>query len=139
MPDWACLNLRIFHLEFFNQRSSVLIQHSTYYNSNIQYIATDTPRGYNSSIVNKELKRKIQRQLKVIEGQVRGLEKMVAEDKYCIDVITQASAIRNSISSAEEKLLENHLSTCAVKQMKGKNQDKAIKEILSVYKIAKRK
>jgi DNA-binding FrmR family transcriptional regulator len=89
--------------------------------------------------VNKELKRKIQRQLKVIEGQVRGLEKMVAEDKYCIDVITQASAIRNSISSAEEKLLENHLSTCAVKQMKGKNQDKAIKEILSVYKIAKRK
>jgi DNA-binding FrmR family transcriptional regulator len=54
-------------------------------------------------------------------------------------VITQASAIRNSLGSVEEKILENHLGTCAVKQMKGKNQDTAIKEILSVYKLAKRK
>jgi DNA-binding FrmR family transcriptional regulator len=89
--------------------------------------------------VKKELKSKVERQLKVIEGQVRGLQKMVAEDKYCIDVITQASAIRNSLGSVEEKVLENHLGTCAVQQMKGKNQDKAIKEILSVYKLAKRK
>jgi len=89
--------------------------------------------------VKTELKTKIERQLKVIEGQVRGLQKMVAEDKYCIDVITQTSAIRNSLGSVEEKMLESHLSTCAVKQMKGKGQDKAIKEILSVYKLAKRK
>jgi len=89
--------------------------------------------------VKKELKIKIERQLKVIEGQVRGLQKMVAEDKYCIDVITQTSAIRNSLGAVEEKMLESHLSTCAVTQMKGKNQDKAIKEILAVYKLAKRK
>jgi len=89
--------------------------------------------------VNKELKTKIERQLKVIEGQVRGLQKMVAEDKYCIDVITQTSAVRNSLGSVEEKMLESHLSTCAVKQMKGKNAEKAIKEILSVYQLAKRK
>jgi DNA-binding FrmR family transcriptional regulator len=89
--------------------------------------------------VNKELKTKIERQLKVIEGQVRGLQKMVAEDQYCIAVITQASAIRNSLGSVEEKILENHLGTCAVKQMKGKNQAQAIAEILSVYKSAKRK
>jgi DNA-binding FrmR family transcriptional regulator len=54
-------------------------------------------------------------------------------------VITQTSAIRNSLGSVEEKILESHLSTCAVKQMKGKGQDKAIQEILSVYKLAKRK
>jgi len=89
--------------------------------------------------VNKELKTKIERQLKVILGQVRGLQKMVAEDKYCIDVITQTSAVRNSLGSVEEKMLENHLSTCAVKQMKGKNAEKAVKEILAVYKLAKRK
>lgn len=87
----------------------------------------------------KELKNKIERHLKIIEGQVRGLQKMVAEDQYCIDVITQASAIRNSLGSVEERVLENHLGTCAVKQMKGKNRDKAIKEIVSVYKLAKRK
>jgi len=89
--------------------------------------------------VNQEIKNKIERQLKVIEGQVRGLQKMVAEDEYCINVITQASAIRNSLGSVEEKMLENHLSTCAVTQMKGQNQATAIKEILSVYKLAKRK
>jgi DNA-binding FrmR family transcriptional regulator len=89
--------------------------------------------------VNQTLKTKISRQLKVIEGQVRGLQKMVAEDKYCIDVITQTSAIRNSLSSVEEKMLENHLSTCVVTQMKGQNQAVAVKEILAVYKLAKRK
>ena len=87
----------------------------------------------------KELKSKVERQLKVIEGQVRGLQKMVAEDKYCIDVITQTSAIRNSLSSVEEKMLENHLGTCVVTQMQGKNKNKAIAEVLSVYKLAKRK
>ena len=86
-----------------------------------------------------ELKSKIERQLKVIEGQVRGLQKMVAEDKYCIDVITQTSAIRNSLGSVEEKMLESHLGTCVVTQMQGKNKNKAIAEVLSVYKLAKRK
>jgi len=89
--------------------------------------------------VKTELKRKIERQLKVIEGQMRGLQKMVAEDQYCIDVITQTSAIRNSLSSVEEKMLKSHLSTCVVKQMQGKNKNQAIAEVLSVYKLAKRK
>lgn len=83
--------------------------------------------------------RKIIRQLKTIEGQVRGLQQMVEDDKYCIDVITQASAIRNSLSSVEEKILESHLNTCAVSQMKGKQREKAVTEILKVYKLAKRK
>jgi len=89
--------------------------------------------------VNKELKNKIAQQLKVIEGQVRGLQKMVAEDKYCVDVITQTSAVRNSLSSVEGKILESHLHTCVGDQMQGQNKDKAIKEILAVYKLAKKK
>ena len=100
--------------------------------------APETPWGY-TRIVKKELKSKVERQLKVIEGQVRGLQKMIAEDKYCIAVSTQTSAIRNSLSSVEEKMLENHLSTCVVIQMQGKNKNKAIAEVLSVYKLAKRK
>lgn len=89
--------------------------------------------------MNEAGQKKIIKQLKTIEGQVRGLQQMIADDKYCIDVITQASAIRNSLSSVEEKILESHLNTCAVSQMKGEKQDKAIKEILAVYKLAKRK
>ena len=60
-------------------------------------IAHETPWGYTDN-VKKELKSNIERKLKVFEGQVRGLQKMVTEDKYCVDIITQTSAIRNSLS-----------------------------------------
>jgi len=85
-----------------------------------------------------EQKSKVARQLKIIEGQIRGLQKMVAEDQYCIDVITQVSAIRHSLSSVEGKVLESHLHSCVVKQMHGTDKNKAINEILSVYKLAKK-
>jgi len=86
-----------------------------------------------------EIHQKLTRQLKIIEGQVRGLQKMVTEDKYCIDIITQTSAIRNSLGSIEEKVLENHLTTCVVEQMRGAGKEQAISEVLAVYKLAKKK
>jgi DNA-binding FrmR family transcriptional regulator len=85
-----------------------------------------------------DVKSKVTRQLKVIEGQVRGLQKMVAEDTYCVDVITQATAVRNSLSSVEGRILESHLRTCVVKQMQEEHTDKAVAEILAVYKLAKK-
>jgi DNA-binding FrmR family transcriptional regulator len=86
-----------------------------------------------------EVKKRVGRRLKIIEGQVRGLEKMIDEDEYCIDVITQASAIRHALSSVEDLMLENHLEQHAQHQMKGKESKKAMKEIMSVYKLAKKK
>jgi len=86
-----------------------------------------------------DIQQKAVRQLKIIEGQVRGLQKMITEDKYCIDIITQSSAVRNSLGSVEEKILEEHLTTCTVKQMQGTGKKKAITEILAVYKLAKKK
>jgi len=85
-----------------------------------------------------EIKAKVTRQLKVIAGQVRGLQKMVAEDEYCVDIITQLSAVRNSLSSVEGKVLESHLTTCVVEQMQGRNKAQAIAEVLLVYKLAKK-
>jgi len=73
--------------------------------------------------------------LKKIEGQVRGLQKMIAEDRYCIDVITQTSAVRNALRSFEDVILENHLQTCAAAQMKAGLVKKATQEILKVYKL----
>ncbi len=86
-----------------------------------------------------DVKRKLGKRLKIIEGQVRGLQKMIAEDAYCIDTITQASAVRQALSAVEDVLLENHLSTHVIEQMKGGSQAKAIREILAVYKVSKRK
>ncbi len=89
--------------------------------------------------MNSTLKKKLNRRLKIIEGQIRGLQKMVNEDAYCVDVITQTSAIRNALSSVEDLMLENHLSTHVVEQMKGGKHKIAINEILAVYKLSKKK
>jgi len=87
----------------------------------------------------QDVKRKVLRRLKTIEGQVRGLEKLVENDTYCIDIITQTSAVRSALSAVEDAMLENHLATHVVEQMKGSSQAKAVREILSVYKISKKK
>jgi len=85
----------------------------------------------------KESEKKLNNRLKRIEGQIRGLQKMVEEDKYCIDVITQTSAIRSALKSVEDVLLESHLSTCVVSQIKSGKEKKAVEEILKVYKLKK--
>ncbi|XKT74802.1 MAG: metal-sensitive transcriptional regulator [Patescibacteria group bacterium UBA2163] len=86
-----------------------------------------------------DIQKQVQNRLKRIEGQVRGLQKMVEEEKYCVDIITQTSAVRKALSAVEDSMLENHLSTHVVEQMKSGNSKKAIEEILSVYKLSKRK
>lgn len=86
-----------------------------------------------------ETKTKVTRYLKIIEGQVRGLQKMVSEDKYCIDIITQSSAIRSALSNVEDAMLENHLSEHVIHQMKHGQEEQAIEEIISVFKKAKKK
>lgn len=85
----------------------------------------------------KSNKKSVGNRLKRIEGQIRGLQKMVEEDKYCIDVITQTSAIRNALKSVEDVLLEGHLSSCVVNQVKTGKEKKAVEEILKVYKLKK--
>ncbi len=87
----------------------------------------------------KEIKDRLRNRLKRVEGQVRGLRKMVEEEKYCIDVITQSSAIRSALSAVEDLMLENHLSEHVIHQMKQGQSDRAVEEIISVFKKAKKK
>jgi DNA-binding FrmR family transcriptional regulator len=87
----------------------------------------------------KEIKNKVSRRLKIISGQVRGLEKMVDEDAYCIDIVTQASAIKHAMSSVEDLVLENHLSTCVIEQAKKGQYKKITEEVIAAYKLSKKK
>lgn len=86
-----------------------------------------------------EIKKKVIRRLKLVEGQVRGLQKMVEEEKYCVDVITQSSAIKEALSGVEDLMLENHLSTHVIEQIQSGKNSKAISEILKVYRLAHKK
>ncbi|OGY54266.1 MAG: hypothetical protein A2912_04465 [Candidatus Buchananbacteria bacterium RIFCSPLOWO2_01_FULL_40_23b] len=79
------------------------------------------------------------RRLRVAGGQIKGLEKMVEQDKYCIDIIHQSLAVKKALSSFEDFILENHLSAHVVKQIKSGKSKKAIDEILSIYRLSKRK
>ena len=83
--------------------------------------------------------KKILRRLKIIEGQVRGLQKMILDEKYCIAIITQTSAVKKALSRVEDVILEDHLSSCAVTQIKSKRESQTVKEILEVYKLSKSK
>jgi len=87
----------------------------------------------------KEIKNSITNRLRRVEGQVRGLQKMVDEDQYCIDIITQSSAIRSALSAVEDLMLENHLSEHVIHQMKQGQEKKAVDEIISVFKKSKKK
>jgi DNA-binding FrmR family transcriptional regulator len=81
---------------------------------------------------------KLIRRLKIVEGQLRGLQEMILKDTYCIDVITQTSAAKQALSNIEDVLLENHLSHCALNQIKSGNEKKAITEILKVYQLKRK-
>ena len=85
-----------------------------------------------------ERKKKLQNRLKRIEGQIRGLQQLVEKDTYCIDVITQTSAIKSALSGVEDLLLENHLDTCASNQIRSGNISKAKQEILAVYRLKRK-
>ena len=83
-------------------------------------------------------KSRIVRRLKLLEGQVRGLQKMVENDTYCIDVITQTSAVKQGLSNVEDLLLENRLGGCILNQVKSGQTSKAKEEILKVYKLKRK-
>lgn len=81
----------------------------------------------------------MQNRLRRIEGQVRGLQKMVDDEQYCVEIITQSSAVRSALSAVEDLMLENHLSEHVIHQIKQGQEKKAVGEIISIFKKAKKK
>ncbi len=83
----------------------------------------------------KRNNKKLINRLRIIEGQVRGLQTMIAQQAYCIDIITQTSAVKQALSGVEDALMESHLDTCVVGQVKKGKAAKAKAEILKVYRL----
>ena len=86
-----------------------------------------------------DIRKQVLSNLNRIEGQIRGLKRLVEEETYCIDVITQTQAVKGAISSVEDRLLREHLQTCAVSQIKKNNTQKMVDEVMKVYQVSKRK
>lgn len=79
-------------------------------------------------------KQQLLNRLKRVEGQVRGVHQMVENDRYCVDILHQISAIQSAMNKVSLALLEDHTHHCVVKAIKGKDGDEAIKELMSVMK-----
>ena len=74
------------------------------------------------------------RRLRSIEGQVRGILRMVEEDQYCIDILTQISAVRAALNTVGMAILRRHVETCVAETIKdgGANQKEIIDELMKV-------
>jgi DNA-binding FrmR family transcriptional regulator len=89
----------------------------------------------------KEIKASALKRLKRIEGQVRGLARMVEEDRYCIDIVTQISAVRAALRRAEEEVLRDHVAHCvegAIASGNAGEQRRKIAELMDVIGRADR-
>ena len=86
-----------------------------------------------SKIRTEEDKRKLLNRLKRIEGQVRGIQVMIKDDRYCGDIIIQLSAVSNAIKSIANIMLDDHMHTCVIDQVKN-NDYTGIDEVVELFK-----
>ncbi|WP_414483044.1 metal-sensing transcriptional repressor [Selenomonas sp.] len=84
----------------------------------------------------KEYKCLISR-LKRIEGQVRGVTKMVEDDRYCVDILTQVSAIQSALNSFNKELLAQHIRTCVVDDIRAGHDDVVDELVATLQKVMK--
>jgi DNA-binding FrmR family transcriptional regulator len=93
------------------------------------------------SIMQDKIKASCRKRLSRIEGQVRGLARMVEEDRYCIDVITQISAVRAALARVEEEVLRDHVAHCvehAISSGNATEQRRKVAELMDVLTRSQR-
>ena len=85
-----------------------------------------------------EIKSRAIHRTKILQGQLKGLEKMIESEDYCMDVITQSLAIQKSLGSLNKLLVENHLATHVKEMMASSNpkiQKQVQEELLKIFEI----
>ena len=75
--------------------------------------------------------------LKRIEGQVRGIEKMLAEDAYCTDVLTQVAAVQSALNAFNRELLESHIRSCVAEGIRAGDDGVVTDLVKTVQKLMK--
>ena len=85
-----------------------------------------------------DIKKRATHRSKIIEGQFKGLQKMIDNEAYCMDILTQSLAIQKSLASLNKLILENHLRTHVTDMMGSrdpKELEKAVEELLNLYEL----
>jgi DNA-binding FrmR family transcriptional regulator len=87
-----------------------------------------------------DIKRRALHRSKILQGQLKGLEKMIEKEDYCMDILTQSLAIQKSLQSLDKLILENHLKTHITEKFSSKQDElkkEATEELLQLYELAK--
>ncbi|MBC8050659.1 MAG: metal-sensitive transcriptional regulator [Hyphomicrobiales bacterium] len=89
--------------------------------------------------MHQETKQKCLQRLSKVEGQVRGIARMIEDDRYCIDIITQISAAQAALRKVEEELLRNHVSHCVEHAIASGNAEEQRKKVAELIEVLGRK
>jgi CsoR family transcriptional regulator, copper-sensing transcriptional repressor len=100
-------------------------------------LKADTPRGYIEGM-RTIAKTSVLKRLRRIEGQVRGLARMVEDDRYCIDVVTQLSAVRAALRRAEEEILADHAAHCVENAIASGNKTEQRRKVAELIDVISR-
>jgi len=76
--------------------------------------------------------------LKKIEGQIRGVQKMIETKRYCVDILTQLHSVVGAIFNVEDKILDRHLQGCVSQALRGKSDTEKQKKINEILQLLKR-
>jgi DNA-binding FrmR family transcriptional regulator len=85
-----------------------------------------------------DIKKRAAHRTKIIQGQIKGLEKMIDNEAYCMDILTQSLAVQRSLASLNKLILENHLRTHVIEMIgsgEAAQQEKALDELLRLYEL----
>lgn len=90
-------------------------------------------------MIDQKTKETTQRRLKLIKGQIAGIERMIENEKYCIDIINQLSAVRNALEKVSLLIMKRHIETCVVDSVEAgdaETTNKKIEELMqTLYKF----
>ena len=82
----------------------------------------------------KDTQEQILHRIKIVQGHLKKVAKMIEDDEYCIDILHQSQAIQKALKEVDNLMLENHLKTCAMDAVGKGRKEEAIAEVMQVFK-----
>ncbi len=83
----------------------------------------------------KTHKERVAHRISIIEGHIKAIKRMIDEDGYCVDIVLQSLAVQKALKKLDMVIIEEHMKSCVVDQIKSGKSESAIKELLDIYKL----
>lgn len=82
---------------------------------------------------NEDVKKRAVHRIKIIQGHLKKIQEMLENDKYCIDIVHQSRAVQSALKKLDLFIMEDHLNTCVIDQIKSGDEESTIEELLKLF------